>query len=56
MNKYCFGVDIGGTTVKIGLFTTDGAIVDNWEINTNKADGGSNILSDISASLTDKMQ
>lgn len=56
MNKYCFGVDIGGTTVKIGLFTTDGAIVDKWEINTNKADGGSNILSDISLSLTNKMQ
>ena len=30
--KYCFGVDIGGTTVKLGLFTTDGEIVDKWEI------------------------
>ncbi len=32
--KYCFGVDIGGTTVKLGLFTTDGEIVDKWEIKT----------------------
>ena len=30
--KYCFGVDIGGTTVKLGLFTTEGEIVDKWEI------------------------
>ena len=28
--KYCFGVDIGGTTVKLGLFTAGGEIVDNW--------------------------
>lgn len=32
--KYCFGVDIGGTTVKLGLFTTEGEIVDKWEIKT----------------------
>ena len=28
--KYCFGVDIGGTTVKLGLFTTEGEIVDKY--------------------------
>ncbi|WP_455716255.1 ROK family glucokinase [Anaerosporobacter sp.] len=56
MKKYCFGVDIGGTTVKIGLFMTDGTIVDKWEIKTNKENGGSGILPDISASLSDKMQ
>ena len=33
--KYCFGVDIGGTTVKLGLFTTEGEIVDKWEIKTH---------------------
>ena len=32
--KYCFGVDIGGTTVKLGLFTTEGEIVDKCEIKT----------------------
>lgn len=56
MNKYCFGVDIGGTTVKVGLFTTDGTIVDKWEIKTNKENGGSSILPDISVSLSSKMQ
>ena len=28
MANYCFGVDIGGTTVKLGLFTVDGNIID----------------------------
>ena len=31
MAKYVFGVDIGGTTVKIGLFTAEGTMVDKWE-------------------------
>ena len=35
--KYCFGVDIGGTTVKLGLFTTEGEIVDKWEIKIGRA-------------------
>ena len=30
--KYCFGVDVGGTTVKIGLFQADGVLVDKWVI------------------------
>ena len=33
--NYCFGVDIGGTTVKIGLFEETGTIVEKWEIPTN---------------------
>ena len=31
MANYVFGVDIGGTTVKIGLFTTQGEMVEKWE-------------------------
>ena len=31
---YCFGVDIGGTTVKMGLFEGDGNLIDKWEIKT----------------------
>ena len=45
--KYGFGVDIGGTTVKIGLFSVDGELMDKWEIPTNKKDNGKYILSDI---------
>ena len=33
--KYCFGVDIGGTTVKMGLLTESGEIVEKWEITTD---------------------
>ena len=34
--KYCFGVDIGGTTVKMGLFAENGDIRDKWEIIIHK--------------------
>ena len=34
MKKYCFGIDIGGTTVKCGLFNVDGEVLDKWEIKT----------------------
>lgn len=33
--KYCFGVDIGGTTVKMGLFEATGTILEKWEIKTH---------------------
>lgn len=52
--RYCFGVDIGGTTVKIGLFQTDGKMLDKWEIKTRTEDEGSAILPDIAASLEKK--
>lgn len=41
------GIDIGGTTCKCGVFTTDGTLVYKDEIPTRKDDGGSLILSDI---------
>ena len=55
MEKYVFGVDIGGTTVKIGLFFVDGELLDKWEITTRTDDGGAYILSDIAASIENKM-
>lgn len=55
MAKYVFGVDIGGTTVKIGLFTVEGNLVDKWEITTRTDDGGKYILGDIAESIEDKM-
>lgn len=45
-----YGIDIGGTTVKIGLFDRTG-LLDRWELPTDLSDGGSNILRDIAASL-----
>ena len=55
MKTYGFGVDIGGTTVKLGLFRTDGELLDKWEIPTRKEDGGSQILPDVAASIKDKL-
>lgn len=54
--KYCFGVDIGGTTVKMGLFEETGIIFDKWEIVTHTEDEGKTILPDISASICEKME
>lgn len=56
MEKYCFGVDLGGTTVKMGLFKPNGELVDKWEIPTVKDNGGSKILPDIAASILNKMK
>ena len=55
MAKYVFGVDIGGTTVKLGLFNIDGEVLDKWEITTRKEDGGAYILKDIAESVEAKM-
>lgn len=55
MANYVFGVDIGGTTVKIGLFTIQGEMVEKWEITTRTDEGGKYILSDIAASVEDKL-
>ena len=32
MKEYCFGIDVGGTTVKMGLFRVDGELLEKWEI------------------------
>lgn len=55
MNKYIFGVDLGGTTVKMGLFAEDATLIDKWEIPTDKAEKGSKILPDIAASIQEKI-
>ncbi len=54
-NKYCYGIDIGGTTVKIGLFQTDGTLLDKWEIVTRTTNGGEAILPDIAESVQSKL-
>lgn len=55
MGKYCVGVDVGGTTVKFGIFTECGTLVDKWEIPTRKEDEGAAILPDIAASIKEKL-
>ncbi|MCF0229090.1 MAG: ROK family glucokinase [Parasporobacterium sp.] len=55
MKKYAFGVDIGGTTVKMGLFETNGTLLDTWEIPTVTENNGVAILPDISRSISEKL-
>ena len=49
--KYGFGVDLGGTTVKIAYFDEHGTMLNKWEIPTVTAGGGAQILPDIAASI-----
>ena len=56
MKKYCFGIDVGGTTVKCGLFNIDGEVLDKWEIPSRTEDGGKNILPDVAAAILGKIE
>ena len=53
--RYGIGVDLGGTTVKMGLFTSNGDMVDSWSINTDTSNNGRNILIDIAKSVSVKL-
>lgn len=55
MKKYAFGVDIGGTTVKIGFFTTAGELLETWEIPTRTENDGESILPDIAEEVKKKL-
>lgn len=55
MSRYVFGIDVGGTTVKCGLFDLEGNVQDKWEVPTRKKDGGKYILPDVAASVKEKM-
>lgn len=55
MADYLFGVDVGGTTVKMGLFDKDGNVMEKWEIPTRTENGGEKILPDIADSIKKKM-
>ena len=56
MDKFVFGIDLGGTTVKLGLFSVSGELLDKWEIVTRTDNGGEHIIPDIAAALEGKMK
>lgn len=56
MANYIFGVDVGGTTVKMGLFDKDGNVIEKWEIPTRTENNGARILPDIANSIKEKME
>lgn len=55
MSRYCFGIDVGGTTIKCGLFKTNGDLVEKWEIKTRTQEAGMYILPDIAESVSGKI-
>lgn len=55
MSKYVFGVDVGGTTVKIGFFDVEGNLLEKWEIPTRTENNGEKILPDVAESIKAKM-
>ncbi len=54
--KYAVGIDVGGTSVKLGLVNTNGEIAETWEIPTRTEDKGVNILPDIAVSVKDRIR
>ncbi|MDE7327225.1 MAG: ROK family glucokinase [Lachnospiraceae bacterium] len=54
MKKYVFGIDIGGTTIKCGLFTKEGELLEKWEIATRREEKGAHILGDVAAAILEK--
>lgn len=56
MGKYVVGVDVGGTTVKLGFFDTEGVFFDKWEIPTRVEEEGSHILPDVAESIKKKLE
>lgn len=55
MSKYSFGVDVGGTTIKMGLFDLEGNVLDKWEIKTRTENGGVNVLPNIAEAIKAKI-
>ncbi len=56
MKAYYIGVDIGGTSVKLGSFETDGTLIEKWEIPTRKEKNGQLILPDVANSIQKEMK
>ena len=55
MKEYAFGIDLGGTTAKIGLFTTSGALLEKWEVATDTSNAGEHLLENLAAAILGKM-
>ena len=56
MKEYAFGIDLGGTTAKVGLFTTSGGLLEKWEVPTDTSNQGEKILPNLAAAIRAKME
>ena len=55
MDKKIIGIDLGGTTVKFAVLTSEGEIQQKWSIDTNILDEGSHIVPEIIASINHRL-
>ncbi|HCL01029.1 MAG TPA: glucokinase [Lachnoclostridium phytofermentans] len=56
MDKFCFGIDIGGTTIKCGLFTENGELKEKWEIPSRTENGGIQVPQDVADTIEAKLK
>lgn len=56
VDKYIFGIDIGGTTCKAGLFLEKGELLDKWEFPTDTCNAGSQILPNVALQIQRKLE
>lgn len=56
MRPYAFGVDIGGTAIKLGLFQADGALLEKWQIPTVVQEQGRFVLPGVLDTIRAKME
>ncbi len=55
-SRYCFGIDVGGTSIKCGLLGIDGTMYEKWDMKTRIEDGGCHILPDVAESVLHKLE
>ncbi|WP_158735109.1 ROK family glucokinase [Alteribacillus sp. YIM 98480] len=53
--QYVLGIDVGGTSVKIAVLSVEGNLLEKWNIPTDKANNGANVLKDISSSVDEHL-
>lgn len=56
MEQICFGIDIGGTAVKVGMFNEEGKLLGQWSFATRKTNNGKDILKDSARFILDKIK
>lgn len=54
--KHCVGIDVGGTTIKFGLFCEDGTLLKKWEIPTRPEGRKEKLYEDMAASVREQVE
>jgi len=54
MHSFAIAADVGGTSVKLGLFTPDAQLMDKWETPTRTEDNGCHILPHIASAIRER--